>query len=141
MKISEIKSWGLSINNILLNNGQLIPDALIGLRLLTQKTGKENVWLVTDTQISNIFLDKFKEATTLPKQQVLTVTSLQDKITVIKSLELDAFIDTEGMVLSSLDIKCPIWFNPSKSNIKNNVQNMNMNVRVVGNWRHFLEIF
>lgn len=172
MKIKDVKSWGIDIGNVLIKNVpyetqqyywerqltpdqvvnhlQLIPDALLGLRFLIHKVGKENVWVVSKANpiqaaISRLAFDKFKvyAATGLDPSQVLFVTERPDKVIVFKALELEGCVDDHGEViaLSQSVVKCPIWFKPNPKYSAQWIPQMRYSTRVVSGWTQFLTLF
>lgn len=172
MKVSEVKVWGVDIGNVLIKNVpystqqywkdkgassafivnqlQLVSDALLGLRFLAQRVGPENVWVVSKANteqrvISRLALEKFRVPliTGLKMDQVLFVTERADKLPVLKTLEVEGHIDDHGEVISSIQdaVPAPIWFNPEKKHSEDWVSKMHLNVRVVSGWQQLLQMF
>lgn len=172
MKIKDVNSWGVDIGNVILKNVpretqqyymergltpeqvvdrlQLVPDALLGLRFLVHKVGRENIWIISkadaiQSHISRLAFDKFRlcHTTGLDPEQILFVTERPDKTPVFKSLELEGCIDDHGEVISSVQdvVKCPVWFKPDAKYSAMWIPRMSYSVRVVSGWTHLLSLF
>lgn len=172
MKLHEVKSWGVDVGNVLfanipipirdsliakkakpeeyLKHYHLIPDALLGLRMLTQRVGPDNVWIISKAAKEQIALtrlafDKFRihPVTGLKKDQVLFCPERKDKRVIIKALELEGHIDDRGEVIDSIQtvIKNPIWFNPTPEDSLKWIPYIKYHVRVVSSWQQIMEMY
>ncbi|HLG28174.1 MAG TPA: hypothetical protein VI423_10350 [Paenisporosarcina sp.] len=169
MKLHEIKSWGVDVGNVLIRNASnraieqkqltfkevvnklfLVPDALLGLRMLVQKVGPENVWIVSkatreQSAVTRLALERFRfyQTTGLRKDQVLFCPERKDKRPIIKALELEGHVDDRGEVIESIQsfVKCPIWFHPEEKETEEWASKIKYNVRVVSGWKQIMEIF
>lgn len=172
MKINQIKSWGVDVSNVILRNLpeslqrfheqenscseeisrhlKLIPEALLGIQFLTQKVGIGNVWIIAKAekkQIQAIRLAfnklKFYNVTGLKRDQVLFVSERQDKIPVIKCLELEGYVDDRGEIIHSVQnfVKCPLWFCPDLKESDRWARQMNYSVRVISGWKQLMEMY
>lgn len=172
MKINDVKSWGVDVGNVLIknvpyntqssylekntspevivNNLQLIPDALVGLRFLVHHVGKENVWIISKASfeqayITRLAFEKFRFylTTGLDPEQVLFVPEKLDKLPVIKVLELEGHIDDRGEIIAGIQdiVKAPVWFRPEAKDSVRWLPGMKYNTRVISSWKKFMEIF
>ncbi len=172
MKLSEVKSWGVDIGNVLIKNLpmktqlllterkippqevvkqlSLVPDALLGLRFLSQRVGPENVWIVSKAsphqrEVSRLALEKFRfyPTTGLKPDQVLFCPERKDKRPIIKALDLEGHIDDRGEVIESIQkfVKCPVWFSPEEYDTAQWLYQVKYTVRVVSGWKQIMEMF
>ncbi len=170
MKISLIKKWGIDIDNVILLNLsesifyklddyspeeivqyiKIVPGALDGIKMLIKHVGVENVWLLSKAddrqrKIIKLAFEKFRifKNSKLPKDQLIMVPEKNDKITVIRSLELEGLIDNQGQTIFGIQqfVKHPFWFAPDKLDIECWVHKLNCSVRVVSGWKQFMEIY
>lgn len=172
MRLHEVKSWGIDIGNVIIHNLpvkmrdaleaknpspeevlkhlHLVSDALLGVRMLTQRVGPENVWVVSkanrlQTAVSKLAFERFKiyQTTGLKKDQVLFCPDRQDKRVIIQALDLEGHIDDRGEVIESIQghIKCPIWFAPEDYDAAKWLPHIRYSVRVVSSWKQIVDMF
>jgi len=172
MTILSCKSWGIDLSNVILknlsyenrikfaekntdistiaNHVNLIPDALIAVRFLVHQVGKDNVWILSksldkeiDVNLNVLDRYKFYNITGLDRQQVLFIPHDADKLPVIKSLQLEGFIEDKGFIINHIQhyVKFPIWFAPTDIESALWTTTLFPNVRVVARWKQFMEIF
>lgn len=170
MKISLIKKWGIDINNVILFNLsenmfyklddyspeeivqyiRIIPGALDGIRMLIKQVGSDNLWFLTKAddrqkKIIRLAFEKFRifQNFKIPKDQLIMVPEKRDKVTIIRSLELEGLIDNQGQTIFGVQqiVEHPFWFAPDKLDIECWVRKLNCSVRVVSGWKQFMEIY
>lgn len=171
-KLHQVKTWGIDVGDVIFRNLPesmqvfhqqensepyeiaehitLIPGVLPGLKMLVNKVGRDNVWLISkavDNRVlaTKLAFDKFKvfRNTGLKEDQVLFVPSRQDKSPVIKALELEGHIDDRGEIIFSVQkfVKCPLWFCPNSQDSDKWARQMNYSVRVVSGWKQIMEMY
>ncbi|HVI42695.1 MAG TPA: hypothetical protein VM577_18810 [Anaerovoracaceae bacterium] len=141
----DVKRWGVDIGNVLVENfnikitdpsqvtwenvkgnGRLVPGAIEGLKLLIDKVGAENVWIVSKVSpiqqmVSELVLKELQvcERTGMRPEQIRFCLERKDKAPIIKELQLEGHIDDRGEVIDSLQnfLPCPIWFAPSQKDM------------------------
>lgn len=172
MKLHQINSWGIDVGNVIFHNlseslqlfhqkedsspeeiveqMSLIPDTLNGLKMLVGKVGKDNIWLFSKSgekriATTKLALERFKvyQSTGIKEDQVIFVPGRQDKIPIIKALELDGHIDDRGETIFSVQkfVKCPLWFCPNQKDADKWARKMKHSVRVVSGWKQLMEIY
>lgn len=164
-----ITSWGIDINKIILSDisesmpyhledysaeeiaqyARFIPKSVNAIRVLLRKVGPDNVWIfcVGDDKQKKVIraslakLDFYRQ-TGLKKEQLIFVSDIKDKITVVTSLELQGYIDNCGEAIQKVqkNVKYPFWFAPTSQDVERWVKKMQYSVRVVSGWRQFMEI-
>lgn len=172
MRLHEVKSWGIDIGNVIIRNLpikmrdsleaknaspeeilkhlHLVPDALLGVRMLTQHVGPDNVWIISkanrlQTAVSKFAFDKLKihQTTGIRKDQLLFCPDKQDKRVIIQALGLEGHIDDRGEIIESIQglIKCPIWFAPESEDSAEWLPRIRYSVRVVSSWKQVVDMF
>lgn len=170
MKPIEVQNWGVDIGNVILRGltindqklseqipvadlarmAQLVPEALNGLKFLTDVVGPDNVWLIAKAKQKHIeamrlAFKKFNvyDVTGVKEDQVLFVPDASDKQILLKALELNGHIDDSGEVISLIGsfLPCPIWFAPEESDTIRWLHKIKYNVRVVSGWKQFKQLF
>lgn len=117
------RAWLNALDKFLLENSSLVPEAITGLNKLIQKSGKENIWIISKADYLESLInrrlmlvhDLFKK-TNLTTLQIRFVTSYQHKTPVCLHLNITGHIDDRGEVLFYMQETTPnlVWFNPAE---------------------------
>lgn len=165
----QVKRWGVDIGNVLVKNfnhkvtdvsqvtwenikenGELVPDAIQGLKLLIDKVGADNVWIVSKVSpiqqmISELILKELQicEQTGMRPEQIRFCLERKDKAPIIKELQLEGHIDDRGEVIESLQsfLPCPIWFNPSDKDYLEWDDYISQKILMVPNWQGIIALY
>jgi hypothetical protein len=159
MKFSEIKKWGVDIGNVIIKNGsyvepwkmeniQLIPDCLIGVKFLIDKVGSDNVWIISKASLpqqntSKQFLNElgFHKEAGLKYDHVLFCLERLEKAPIIKELNIQGHLDDRGEIIESIQksITCPIWFNPDPEDYHKWNCRIDNEIPIINSWKEFME--
>jgi hypothetical protein len=158
MKFSEVRRCGVDIGNVIVKNGsytskltidnaELVPGSVQGVKFLVNKVGTSNVWIVSKASLeqqesSKIFLERFGLYSTagLSHDHVRFCLERLDKAPIIKELDLQGHIDDRGEVIESIQnfVPCPVWFNVELSDYDKWNCRLKDSVPLFSSWEEFL---
>ena len=138
-----------TLEEFLLKNSRLLPDAMRGLKRLVDRNGAENVFIVSRVdkeavEINRVLfgVNKICELTGLLEANIYFVEMYSDKVDVCERLKIKNHIDDRGEVLSYMCGRLPhlIWFAPTKEDIEKWSVALGSNVVRVRNWEELIPI-
>jgi hypothetical protein len=137
------------IREFLLKTSRLVADSLRGLKILVDRYGKENVFIVSRVDREAVEINKLLiklngicEKTGLLEANIVFVERLGDKVEVCENLGIFMHIDDRGEVFSHMCSRIPrlFWFNPSPKDLDKWSVKLGMNVVRVSSWEMLIPL-